>query len=292
MILAEHRSERAKAIWRRAETLGFDHAWTYDHLAWRTLRDSPWFGTIATLAAAATVTERLRIGTLVASPNIRHPVLFAKEIMSLDDISGGRVTVGIGAGSVGWDATMLGQDRLSLRQWADRFQEFVELTDQLLRGGRVNYSGRFFVADEARMYPGCVQRPRPPFAIAATGRRGLELTARFADIWVTTGDRQEDGELKADEGVEVIARQIARLEDACDRQGRDPKTIGRLVLTGVGLDPELNSARTFLRAIELYSSAGVSDFVVHWPRPTSPFAVDPTAFERAIDTAVSQFKAS
>ena len=97
------------ALWRRAEALGFDHAWTYDHLAWRSLRDSPWFGAVPTLTAAAMATERIRLGTLVASPNFRHPVPFATELVTLDDISGGRLTLGIGAGGDGWDATMLGQ---------------------------------------------------------------------------------------------------------------------------------------------------------------------------------------
>ena len=96
--------------WRRAEELGFDHAWTYDHLAWRSLRDGPWFGAIPTLTAAAMVTDRIRLGTLVASPNFRHPVPFAKELMTLDDISGGRLAAGIGAGGTGWDAAMLGAD--------------------------------------------------------------------------------------------------------------------------------------------------------------------------------------
>ena len=67
----------ARDLWRRVEELGFDHAWTYDHLAWRSLRDSTWFGAVPFLAAGAVVTERIRLGTLVASPNFRHPVPFA-----------------------------------------------------------------------------------------------------------------------------------------------------------------------------------------------------------------------
>ncbi len=74
-----------------------DHAWTYDHLTWRNLRDGPWFGAVPTLAAAALVTSRIRLGTLVASANFRHPVPFAKELMTLDDLSHGRFTLGVGA---------------------------------------------------------------------------------------------------------------------------------------------------------------------------------------------------
>src|SRR5450631_481901 len=133
VILPEHPWREAREIWRRAEELGFDHAWTYDHLAWRSLRDDPWFGAIPTLTAAATVTERIRLGPLVASPNFRHPVSFAKELISLDAISEGRLTLGIGSGGPGWDATVLGAPAWSPRERADRFAEFVELTDRLLR---------------------------------------------------------------------------------------------------------------------------------------------------------------
>ena len=129
VILPEHRWAEAQRIWRRAEDLGFDHAWTYDHLAWRSLRDSPWFGAMPTLTAAALATERIRLGPLVASPNFRHPVPFAKEVVTLDDISGGRLALGIGAGGYGWDATVLGQSRLSPADRLERFAEFVDLTD-------------------------------------------------------------------------------------------------------------------------------------------------------------------
>ena len=88
VILPEHRWPVARDVWRRAEQLGLDHAWTYDHLAWCTLRDAPWFGAVPTLAAAATITSRIRLGPLVASPNFRHPVSFARELITLDEVSG------------------------------------------------------------------------------------------------------------------------------------------------------------------------------------------------------------
>ena len=93
---------------RAAEDAGFSTVWTYDHLSWRSLRDGPWFGAVPLLAAAARITERIRLGTLVASPNFRHPVPFAKEILTLDEVSGGRLDLGIGAGGTGADATVLG----------------------------------------------------------------------------------------------------------------------------------------------------------------------------------------
>ena len=112
-----------------------------------------------TLAAAAVVTTRMRLGTLVASSNFRHSVSFAKEIITLDDVSAGRFTLGIGAGGDGWDATVLGQRAWSRRERAERFVEFVHLLDRLLRDPATSYQGRFYSANEARTYPGCVQEP-------------------------------------------------------------------------------------------------------------------------------------
>lgn len=181
-------NDGGRSSWTRAEQLGFHTAYTYDHLSWRTFRDGPWFGAVPTLTAAASVTDRIRLGTLVTSPNFRHPVTLAKELISLDDISGGRVTLGIGAGGTGFDATALGQEPWSPRERADRFAEFVPLLDRLLTEDAVTHEGTYYSAVEARTIPGCVQRPRLPFAVAATGPRGLRLAARYGQAWVTTGD--------------------------------------------------------------------------------------------------------
>src|SRR5215213_4603679 len=162
LILPEQHWPAAAEKWTRAEALGFDHAWTYDHLAWRGLRDSTWFAAVPTLAAAAAVTSTIRLGTLVASPNFRHPVPFARELLTLDDISSGRLTVGIGAGGQGWDATMLGQEPWEMLERQERFAEFVDLLDRLLTNREVNFAGRYWIANEARTHPGCVQQPRVP----------------------------------------------------------------------------------------------------------------------------------
>jgi alkanesulfonate monooxygenase SsuD/methylene tetrahydromethanopterin reductase-like flavin-dependent oxidoreductase (luciferase family) len=267
-------------IWRRAEELGFAHAWTYDHLAWRTLRDAPWFAALPTLTAAASVTERLRLGPLVASPNFRHPVSFAKELVTLDDVSAGRITLGIGAGGGGWDATMLGQEAWSVEERAARLAEFVELTDVLLREPAASFAGHYYRADEARTYPGCVQRPRIPFAIAASGPRGMGLAVTHAETWVTTGPRHGGAPLAAPEGARAVREQIDRLDVVCEQQARDPASLGRLVLTGPSLDAGLGSPAAFDDVVASYSDAGVTDLVVHWPRASDPYAADPAVFER------------
>ncbi len=281
VILPDMRWNDAVPMWRRAEALGFDHAWTYDHIAWASLRDSTWFGAVPTLVAASTVTERIRLGPLVASPNFRHPVPFARELIALDDISNGRLTLGIGAGGTGWDATVLGQEAWSARERADRFAEFVVLTDRLLRNAATSYDGRFFSANNAPMQPRCVQQPRVPFAVAATGPRGMRVAAEFGDLWVTNGDRQpRDGALDARRGAELVRSQMERLEEACAAVGRDPTKIGRLVLTDRDFEPGLASIEAFRDTIGHYADVGVTDFVVHWPRSSPPYDTDLATFER------------
>ena len=275
LLLPEFRWSTARSLWHRVEELGFDHAWTYDHLAWRSLRDATWFGAVPFLAAGAVATERIRIGTLVASPNFRHPVPFARELVTLDDISDGRLTLGIGAGGEGWDAVMLGQDPWSRAERADRFAEFMDVLDRLLRHREVSYRGRFYVAVDARTYPGCVQEPRIPFAVAATGPRGMAVAAALGQTWVTTGDLAPEGTLLgAEEGVRVVRAQMARLAEACAAIGRDPASIGRLVLTGPRLAAGLHSPDAFDETAGRYEEAGVTDLVVHWPRDDDPYAGD------------------
>jgi alkanesulfonate monooxygenase SsuD/methylene tetrahydromethanopterin reductase-like flavin-dependent oxidoreductase (luciferase family) len=281
IILPEHPWGEAAARWRRAEELGFDHAWTYDHLAWRELRDSAWFSAIPTLTAAAGVTTTMRLGTLVASPNFRHPVPFAREVITLDDVSGGRLTLGIGAGSEGWDATMLGQQPWTRAERAARLEEFVGLLDRLLRDPDVTFSGRFWDAHEARSGPGCVQTPRVPFAVAATRPRALRVAARHASTWVTNGDRDHTGALLDPEhGARVVARQLRLFEEACRAEGRDPATVDRLVLTGPRLAPGAGSRAQFEHTKRVYAAAGVTDLVVHWPRSSGPYAGDDAVIER------------
>ncbi len=283
VILPEHAWRDASALWQRAEALGFEHAWTYDHLAWRTLRDGPWHAALPTLTAAALATTRIRLGTLVASPNFRHPLTLAREVITLDDISRGRFTLGIGAGGRGWDATILGQAPWTPRERADRFDEFVRLADRLLRERELDFEGQFYSVRGARTHPGCVQEPRVPFAVAATGPRGMRLAAELGALWVTTGEPSHEGPpLGAREGARVIARQIERLEAACGKLGREPATLRRLVLSGISLDSGLASPEAFRETLGRYAEVGVSDFVVKWPRSAEPFAGDLASFEASV----------
>ncbi|MGW3954512.1 LLM class flavin-dependent oxidoreductase [Streptomyces sp. NPDC004752] len=286
-------NEGGRAAWQRAEELGFHTAYTYDHLSWRSFRDGPWFGAVPTLTAAAGVTERMRLGTLVTSPNFRHPVTLAKELISLDDISGGRITIGIGAGGTGFDATVLGQESWTPRERADRFAEFVPLLDRLLTEDGTNgvsYVGDFYSVHEARNIPGCVQRPRLPFAVAATGPRGLRLAARYGQAWVTTGDPKLYETGTPEQSRQALRDQVEKLGRACTDMGRDADTLDKILLTGFTPDRgrPLESLGSFVDFAGQHRELGFTEIVVHWPIPDSDFAADEGVFERIATEAVAQ----
>lgn len=278
--------------WTRAERLGFDTAYTYDHLSWRTFRDGPWYGAVPTLTAAAAATERLRLGTLVTSPNFRHPVTLAKELISLDDISGGRITLGIGAGGTGFDATVLGQEAWTPRERADRFGEFVPLLDRLLTEDSVTYEGTFYSAVEARGIPGCVQRPRLPFAVAATGPRGLKLAAKHGQAWVTTGDPKLFETGTPEQSVEAIRGQVEKLGKACADIGRDVAELDKILLTGFTPEPGkvLESLDAFVDFAGKHFELGFTEIAIHAPIPDSDFAADQAVFEQIATEGLAQLR--
>nr|BFD83893.1 LLM class flavin-dependent oxidoreductase [Streptomyces sp. Xyl84] len=291
-VILPHRRwhEGGSSAWTRAEQLGFHTGYTYDHLSWRTFRDGPWFGALPTLTAAATVTERMRLGTLVTSPNFRHPVTLAKELISLDDVSGGRLTLGVGAGGTGFDATALGQEPWTPRERADRLAEFVPLLDRLLTEDSVSYEGEFYSAHEARNIPGCVQRPRLPFAVAATGPRGLRLAARYGQAWVTTGAPELFENGTPEQSVQALRGQVEKLGAACEAIGRDVRTLDKILLTGFTPDrgQPLESVGAFVDFAGRHRDLGFTEIVIHWPIAGSDFAADEKVFERIAMEAPAQ----
>ncbi|BCJ44509.1 luciferase [Actinoplanes ianthinogenes] len=271
-IVPEDRWQTARVKWRRAEEMGFDHAWTYDHLNWRAFRAKDWFTFVPTLTAAAVETERIGLGVLVASPNLRHPVYLAKEVAAIEDISGGRLILGLGAGAEGFDATMTRRTAWSRRERTERFVEYVRLTDSLLRQPVTTFDGRYYVADEVHSYPLCQQRPRVPFAVAAGGARGMRLAAEYGSYWVTTGEPNRVESAPYEQALPVVRRQVEALEKACVEAGRDPATVARLLVCGPSVGGVLESPAAFSDAVGRFAEAGITDIVVHWPRPSEPYS--------------------
>ena len=250
---------------RAADDAGVRTVWTYDHLTWPLLKDGPWFGAVPLLAAAAVRTERVRLGTLVASPNFRHPVPFAKELMTLDQLTGGRLEVGVGVGTEGPDARVLGGEPLSRAQRADRYAEWVSVLDRLLREPVVSAEGEWFTAVDAHQLPGCLQQPRVPFTVAATGPRALALAARHGSAWVTYGPYGAD--VGADEWFAAVADQSRRLTEALEKAGRDPADLRRMVLFGLEVRWPFESRERYLDTLGRLTECGVAEVGVHWPRP-------------------------
>ncbi|MDF2442552.1 MAG: hypothetical protein JWR01_755 [Subtercola sp.] len=280
VILPQDSWAVARPKWLTAEQLGFDHAWTYDHLSWRSLAGEPWGATIPTLTAAATATSTIRLGTFVSSPNFRHPVPFAKEVATLDDISGGRVLLGVGSGGTGFDAFVLGQEQLTPRQRHERFAEFVELADRLLRfeeapdaagaaeSSGIHFDGQWYTAHDARMVGRPAQEPRVPFVLAANGPKGLALVSRFGQGWVTTGADGATG----DEWWAAVEALVHRLEDAAEAEGRDPSTIDRYLSLDSGGQASLLNVGVFEQMVERAAGLGFTDVITHWPRAEGVFA--------------------
>ena len=149
----------------------------------------PWHAAVPVLSAAAAVTGRVRLGTLVASPNFRHPVTLAREALALDDVSEGRLDLGLGPGSEGHDATALGQEPWTPAERMARFEKFLEVLRPILEGqpeARTSVRTSHYAATEAPSTPGSVQDP-VPLTIAAGGEKGMRLAALHGRHWVTIG---------------------------------------------------------------------------------------------------------
>lgn len=243
--------------WQLVEDAGLHGLWVGDHLT-----TYPVMGALSelwtTLAAMAMSTSRIRIGALVANITYRNPTLFAKEALTVDHLSAGRLEVGIGAaGTKLEDGLVAGVDAWSTSERASRFEEFVEMCDGLMSGAIDTYEGSYYRTkgfDRGR-WP--VQRPRPPLTIAAHGPRTLRVAARFADTWSVLGGWGRTGE----ELFDFVRSTNARLDALASEAERSPTDIRRSLLVGrTGLEwwESETSLRDFLNS---FGECGIQDFV-------------------------------
>ena len=269
VILPQFSARETAARWKSLQDRGFSHGWTYDHLAWRSLADEDWYATVPTLTVAALATSTLGLGTWVASPNFRHPVVWAKDLLSLADISDGRMIAAIGAGGTGWDADVLGAPELTPRQRVDRLEEFLTLTDLLLRQGETTWTGGYFRAERARTHP-VGARDRIPFVVAGNGPRSIRLAAGY-DGWVTTGPPGAAGEGWWSGLAESAERSRAATGDR--------PSYRRYLNLDSWTDYRRDSVECFLDCSGRAAALGFTDVVVHWPRRSGEYAGD----ERTLD---------
>lgn len=277
VLLTDQPWSEAAPRWRAAEEMGFDHAWTYDHLVWGGLPDSPWRGALPTLAAAAAVTSTIGLGTLVSAPNLHHPYRLFRDAQALEDISGGRFRLAVGTGG-DRDSGVLGAEPLSVRDRVERFFAFVDLLDRLRHENHVTYESRWFATDDARTLPGSAF----PLVVAGNGPRAVRHAARRGDAWVTTGP---GAAATVDEWFEGLAHSAETFEAALAETGRSD--VPRLVHVDSTPHIDTGEARYALRSTDFFAEVagrlgelGFTDMIVAWPRREDPYAGSESVLER------------
>ena len=244
--------------WQYFESLGFDSLWVCDHLIQPSQPDGSYLEGWTLLAALAARTERVRIGVLVSSNTFRHPVVLAKQAVTLDHVSNGRLEIGLGAGWYLPEHEVYGIEFPPTAERVGRFREAVEILDRLLRAGSdalTTYAGRYYQLQEAPFRPGPLQQPRPPFTIGAKGPRMLRIAAEFAQAWNSSGS------------VEELRTRNQILDEQCAAIGRDPRTIRRSLYgwaSRLPADPWA-SVDAFQDVIGRYREAGLNEFILDAP---------------------------
>jgi len=250
------------AEWSLAERIGIRRGWVYDHLN-LDLRHERWHEATTHLAAVAASTSTIGVGTMVTTPNFRHPAVTAKSLLTLDDIAGGRLMVGVGAGGPGADSDALGGPPLDRAERMDRLHEWTHQLRDLMTSERVDATGRWSTVRDVRL--GGSPGRAPSLAVAGTGPKGMRLAAELADLWITQ-DIAQDTRVAAPTAEAEIARQVALLDAECEKVGRDPATLRRLAVLGYGGERPLASRAALEDAIERYGRLGITTIAVLWPR--------------------------
>jgi alkanesulfonate monooxygenase SsuD/methylene tetrahydromethanopterin reductase-like flavin-dependent oxidoreductase (luciferase family) len=242
--------------------------------------DGPWHASIPVLAAAAEVTARIRLGTLVSTPNFRHPVTLARDALALDDLTAGRFDLGVGPGSAGPDASALGQSPWTNGERMERFAEFLQILRPILDGGsttKTTVQGHHYAAIDAPSTPGALQSPFP-LTVAAAGVVGLRLAAAHGQQWVTIGPGGP-GERTPETILRAVSKQCELLQAACADMGRGPATLAKVVLW-TPAEPVISSVDQFEALIAPYVQLGFDQFVVHHPEQTGPYGGSRSIFEQ------------
>ena len=217
------------AMVRLGEQIGFDSVWVGDHLLYRDERygaRGPWEAWTQ-LAGIAAVTSRIALGPLVACTSFHNPAMLAKLANTVDEISNGRLILGVGAG---WNETEYRAFGFPFDQRVSRFEEAFTIIRSLLRDGYVDFSGEFYTARECELLP----RPRPggpPLLIGSTGERMLKITAPYVNAWNSwyrqTGNRPAG-----------IAPLRTKVDAACATVGRNPNEIERSVAVRIAVEED------------------------------------------------------
>jgi alkanesulfonate monooxygenase SsuD/methylene tetrahydromethanopterin reductase-like flavin-dependent oxidoreductase (luciferase family) len=206
---------------RRIEELGFDSIWTGDHFLYRMLdgsAEAPW-DAWSVLAAVAAITSRVTLGPLVTPVGFYNPAVLAKKAATVDEISGGRLVLGLGAG---WNEVEFRGYGVPYDHRISRFEEAFTIIRTLLQEGQIDFQGQYFSARDCRLVP--QSRPGgPPIMVGSVGVRMLEITLPYVsawNVWHTETHNSPAG----------VAPLQARVADACAQVGRDPATVEATVV--------------------------------------------------------------
>jgi alkanesulfonate monooxygenase SsuD/methylene tetrahydromethanopterin reductase-like flavin-dependent oxidoreductase (luciferase family) len=212
----------------RCEELGIGSLWLYDHMYGPGMPDIDSLEAWTLATALLSRTERLRVGHMVLCNQFRHPAVLAKMTTTLDQISNGRLELGIGSGSIEDEHHRLGLDWGTFAQRSERLRETLEILTQAFGAQRIDFSGTHYAVRDMPIKPGPVQQPRPPIVVGGSGEKyTLPLVARYADVWnVPTYALGE------------MEHKLAVLRSICADIGRDPTTIVMSVEAVLALAPD------------------------------------------------------
>jgi probable F420-dependent oxidoreductase len=223
--------ESIRMIVQKAEADSFDSVWLADHFLYRN-PGTPTRGVWecwTILAALAEATHRIEIGTLVLCNSFRNPAILAKMATAADEVSHGRLILGVGAG---WNEPEYQAFGVPFDHRVDRFEEALQILKPLLREGHVDFSGQYYQALNCEDVPRGPRPAGPPLLVGGEGPRMLRLAAQYGDMWNTGYMGQP----------ETMTEPIARIEAACRDVGRDPASIGITALVGTWF-PELSAEK-------------------------------------------------
>ena len=211
---------------QRLEALGFDAAVLPDHFVDWTNPPSPWFESWTALTGLAAATTTIGVGTSVTQISLRNPAMFARQAMTLDHVSNGRLEIGLGTGLVGDPSyAMIGVADWEAKERVARLGEYLEIVDRLLRDEVTTFEGTFYQVDGAIMEPRPVQSPRPPITVGALGPTMLRHVAKRADTWGALSFKSS-----FDDQLAEVRERGEVLDGICAEVGRDPATLGRSYL--------------------------------------------------------------
>ena len=239
------------AMARRAEELGFDSLWLGDHLLYRFADGTsrgPWEAWTM-LSALAASTTRIRLGPLVAATAFHSPAMLAKMAVTVDEISGGRLVLGLGAG---WNETEFRAFGFPFDHRIDRFEEAFTIVRTLLRDGAIDFEGRYFQARDCELLPRPARPGGPPLLIGSRGERMLRITLPHVDawnVWFEDTSNSPAGVAPLRDLVDGICREV----------GRDPAAVERTVAVQVRLTGGTGRVQGDYAEVEAEPLAGTPD---------------------------------